>query len=122
MYFKKDTLLLSDVFGVFENFRKMCLKIYQLDSAKFLSAPRLAWQAALKKAEVELDLLTDIDMLLKAEKSIRERICDAIYRYAKANNKYMKDYDKNKESSYLNYWDVNNLYGWACHKASNISF
>ena len=113
MYFKKDTLLLSDVFDVFENFRKMCLKIYQLDSAKFLSAPRLAWQAALKKAEVELDLLTDIDMLLKAEKSIRERICDAIYRYAKANNKYMKDYDKNKESSYLNYWDVNNLYGWA---------
>ena len=113
MYFKKDTLLLSDVFDVFENFRKMCLKIYQLDPAKFLSAPRLAWQAALKKAEVELDLLTDIDMLLKAEKSIRGRTCDAIYRYAKANNKYMKDYDKNKESSYLNYWDVNNLYGWA---------
>ena len=92
---------------------KCAKKIYQLDPAKFLSAPRLAWQAALKKAEVELDLLTDIDMLLKAEKSIRGRICDAIYRYAKANNKYMKDYDKNKESSYLNYWDVNNLYGWA---------
>ena len=52
-------------------------------------------------------------MLLKVEKSIRGRICHAIYRYAKANNKYMKDYDKNKESSYIQYWDVNNLYGWA---------
>ena len=52
-------------------------------------------------------------MLLMVEKDIRGGICNAIHRYAKANNKYMKDYDKNKESSYLNYWDVNNLYGWA---------
>ena len=50
-------------------------------------------------------------MLLKVEKSIKGRICHAIYRYAKANNKYMKDYDKNKESPYIQYWDVNNLYG-----------
>ena len=98
---------------VFENFRNMCLKIYELDPAKFLSAPGLAWQAALKKTKVKLDLLTDIDMLLMVEKGIRGGICHSIYRYAKANNKYMKDYDKNKESSYLKYWDVNNLYGWA---------
>ena len=110
LYVQSDTLLLADVF---ENFRNMCLKIYELDPAKFLSAPGLAWQAALKKTKVKLDLLTDIDMLLMVEKGIRGGICHSIYRYAKANNKYMKDYDKNKESSYLQYWDVNNLYGWA---------
>ena len=110
LYVQSNTLLLADVF---ENFRNMCLKIYELDPAKFLSAPGLAWQAALKKTKVKLDLLTDIDMLLMVEKGIRRGICHSIYRYAKANNKYMKDYDKNKESSYLKYWDVNNLYGWA---------
>ena len=52
-------------------------------------------------------------MLLMIEKGIRRGICHAIHWYAKANNKYMKDYDKNKESSYLKYWDVNNLYGLA---------
>ena len=83
---------------------------------KFLSCPGLAWQAALKKAEVirflkKLDLLTDIDMLLTVEKEIRGGICHSIHRDAKGNNKYMKDYDKNKESSDLKYWDVTNLYG-----------
>ena len=76
----------------------MCLKIYQLDLSKFLSAPRLAWQAALKKTKVKLELLTDIDMLLMVEKGIRGRICHAVYWYAKANNEYMKYYDKSKES------------------------
>ena len=92
---------------------EMCLEIYELDPAKFLSAPGLAWQAALKKTKVELALLTDIDMLLMVEKSIRGGICHSISRYAKANNKYMKDYDENKQSSYLQYWDVNNFHGWA---------
>ena len=77
----------------------MCLKVYELDPVKFLPAPGLAWQAALKKTEVKLELLADIDMLLMVEKGIRGGICHAIYRYAKANSKYMKDYDKNKESS-----------------------
>ena len=104
-----DTLLLADGF---ENFRHMCINIYELDLVKFLSASRLAWQAALKKTEAKLDLLTDIDVLLMSEKGIRARICNALYQYAKANNNNMKDYDKNKESSYLNYWDVNNSYGW----------
>ena len=76
LYFKSDGLLLADVF---ENFEKMCLKIYHLDPVKFLSASGLAWQAALKKTEVKLELLTDIDMLLMVEKGIRGGICHAIH-------------------------------------------
>ena len=76
----------------------MCLKIYELDTAKFHSASGLAWQAVFKKTKVKLDLLTDIDMLLMVEKG---RICHSIHRNAKANNIYMKNCDKNKELSYL---------------------
>ena len=109
LYVQCDTLLLA---GVFENFRDKCIEIYELDPAHFLSAPGLAWQACLKKTKVELELLTDIDMLLMVEKGIRGRICQAIHRYAKANNKYMNNYDKSIISSYLMYLDTNNLYGW----------
>ena len=66
-----------------------------------------------KKTKVKLDLLTNIEILLMVEKYIRGRICHSIYRYVKANNKYMKDYDENDKSSYHQSWDVNNLYGWA---------
>ena len=93
MYVQNDTLLLADVF---ENFRNMCLKVYELDPACFLSAPSLARQTALKNTKVKLDLLSDIDMLLIVEKGISRGICHAIYRYVKANIKYMKYYDKNK--------------------------
>ena len=88
---------------VFKNFNKMCLKFYYSDPAIILSALGLAKQAALKKTEVKIDLLTDIDTLLMVKKGIRGRISHAIYQNAKANNKYMKDYDKHKESSYLKY-------------------
>ena len=66
-----------------------------------------------KKTKVKLELLTDIDMLLMVEEGIRGGICNTIHWYERANNRYMKDDEKNKESSYLDYWDVNNLYGWA---------
>ena len=98
---------------VFENFGNKCIEIYELDPMHFLSAPGLAWQACLKKTKVELEVLTDIDMLLIVEKGIRGRMCQAIQRHAKASNKYMKNYDGNIESSYLMYLDANNLYGWA---------
>ena len=98
---------------VFENFRNKCIEIYKLDPAHFLSAPGLTWQGCLKKTKLELELLTDIDMLLMVEKGTRGGICQAIHRYAKANNKYMKNYGKNIISSHLMYLDANNLYGWA---------
>ena len=81
---------------VSENFCKICLKIYGLDPVKFISTPRLVWQADLKKTEVKLELLTDTDRLLMIEKDIREGIYHAIYQYAKANDKYVKDYNENK--------------------------
>ena len=107
LYVQSDTLLLADVF---ENFRNKCIEIYELDPAHFLSAPGLAWQACLKKTEVELELLTDIDMLLMVEKGIQGEICHSIHRYTKANNEYMENYDKNIKSSYFMYLDANNLY------------
>ena len=110
LYVQCDTLLLADVF---ENFRDNCIKIYELDPAHFLSALKLAWQACLKKTGVNLELLTDIDMLLMVEEGIRGGMCQSVYRYAKANNKCMKNYNKNTESSHLEYLDANNLYGWA---------
>ena len=78
-----------------------------------MSAPGLVWQACLKKTEEELELLTNIDMLLIVEKGIRGGICHVIHRYAKANNRYMKNYNKCLESIFVIYLDANNLHGWA---------
>ena len=98
LYVQSDTTLLADVF---ESFKDKCIEIYEPDPAHFLSAPGLAWQTCFKRTGVELELLTDNDMLIIFEEGIRGGMCQAIYRYAKANNKYMKNYDKNKESSLL---------------------
>ena len=87
LYVQSDTLLLTDVFN---NFRDMCIKDYELGPAHFLSLPGLAWQACLKKTNIELELLTDYDMLLMVEEGIRGGICHSIHGYAEANNKYIK--------------------------------
>ena len=76
LYVQSNTLLLADVF---ENFRNMCINIYQLDPLKFLSAPGFAWQADLKKTKVKLDFLTEIEMLLMVGKGIRGRISHCTY-------------------------------------------
>ena len=110
LYLKSDVLLLADVF---ENFRKTCLKHYKLDPAHYYTSPGLAWDACLKETKQELQLLTDYDMLMMVEKGIRGGISHISKRYAEANNKYMKDYNPDKESVYIQYLDANNLYGWA---------
>ena len=113
MYVQCDTLLLADVF---ENFRDKYIGIYGLDLDHFMSVPGLAWQACLKKADVKLELLTDIDLLLMVEEGIMGGICQAIHRYVKANNKYLNNHDKAITSSFLMYLDANNLYGWEMYQ------
>ena len=110
LYLKSDVLLLADVF---ENFRKTCLKHYKLDPCHYYTAPGLAWDACLKETKQNLELLKDYDMLMMFERVIRGGITHISKRYAEANNKYMKDYNQDKPSSYIQYLDANNLYGWA---------
>ena len=114
LYVQSDTIQLCDAF---ENFRNICLKVYELDPVYFLSCPGLAWQACLKKTGVNLELISDVDMLLIIENGIRGGICQVVSKNEKANNKYMKNYDDNKESSYLQYLDANSSYVTAmCRK------
>ena len=110
LYLKSDVCLLADVF---ENFRNTCLRYYKLDPTHYFSSPGLAWDAMLKMTNVKLDLITDIDMENMVQLGMRGGVSTIIHRHEKANNKYMKDYEKDKESSYLMYLDANNLYGWA---------
>ena len=111
LYLRTDVVLLENVY---EAFRDTCLKHYKLDPAHFYTSLGMAWKACLMRTGIKLELLTDPDMLLMFEPGIRGGITQAVRKYASANNKYMGDrFDPKSESSYLQYLDANNLYGWA---------
>ena len=110
LYLRTDVLLLADVF---ENFRSTCLSHYRLDPCHYFSAPGLSWDALLRMTKINLDLISDTDQQLFIEKGIRGGISTITHRHAEANNKYMKNYNPEVESSYIMYLDANNLYGWA---------
>ena len=110
LYLKIDVLLLADVF---ENFRDMCISTYNLDPVFYYTAPGFSFDCMLKYTNVKLELLSDFDMHLFFENSIRGGLTQASMRYAKANNEKTLDYDPIKPKSWLIYQDCNNLYGWA---------
>src|SRR5882757_11065490 len=110
LYLKSDVLLLADVF---ENFRIMCKDYYGLDCAHYISAPGFAWDCLLKKSNIELDLIADVDQHLFIEEGLRGGISVITHRKSEANNKYMTSYNENKESTYITYLDCVNLYGCA---------
>ena len=111
LYLRTDVVLLANVY---EAFRDTCLRHHKLDPAHFYTSPGLTWKACLKCTGIKLELLTDPDMLLMFEQGIRGGITEAVRKYASANNKYMGDkFNLKSESSYLQYLDANNLYGWA---------
>ena len=118
LYMKADVLQLADVF---ERFRDVCCKEYDLDPAWYYTAPGLTRDAMLKTTELVLDPITDIDMLLMFEKGIRGAVSMISTRHAEANNKYMSQYDPQKASSYITYLDANNLYGWAMSQPLPVS-
>ena len=110
-YLRTDVTLLANLY---EAFRDNCLKHYKLDLVHFYTSPGLAWKACLKCTGIRLELLTDPDMLLMFEWGIRGGITHAVHKYASANNKYMGyKFSHNKDTTYLQYLDANNLYGWA---------
>ena len=109
LYLKKDVLLLADVF---EKFISTCLKYYELDPCHYFSAPGLSWDAMLKMTGVKLEKYLTLTSICSLKKGEGEKFL-TLQRYDKANNKYMCDYDSNKQSTFITYLDKNNLYGWA---------
>ena len=110
LYLKKDVLLLADIF---ENFFALCSKYYRLDPCHCFSSPGLCWDAILKTTGIKFEKISDIDKYLFIKKGLRRGISYTAKRYAKENNKFIKDYDPKKPSTFTSCLDMNYLYGGA---------
>ena len=111
LYMKIDVLLLADIF---ENFRDVCMQHYKLDPLWYYTVPGLAWDAALKKTKVVLDLITDDRNLFTVENGIRGGICQVNTRYVEAKNHYVNpEIEESDDNNFIMYDDANNLYGAA---------
>ena len=118
LYLYQDIFLLADIF---EQFRQVCLKNYQLDPAHYYTVPGFSWDAALKFTKVKLETLHDIEMHQFLERGMRGGISMISHRYAQANNKYLQEYDPEKPTSFITYQDSNNLYGEAMTQSLPVS-
>ena len=118
LYLYQDIFLLADIF---EQFRQVCLKNYQMDPAHYYTVPGLARDAALKFTKVKLVTLSDIEMHQFLEKGMRGGISMIVHRFAQANNQYLKDHNPEQSSSYIIYKDANNLYGLAMIQSLPVS-
>ena len=99
--------------SVFEKFIDTCLKFHGLDPCHYFSSPGLSWDAMLKMTGIKLEKISDIDKYLFIEKGSRGGISYIAKRHAKANNKYMNNYDPEKLSTFITYLYKNNFYGRA---------
>ena len=110
LYLGSDVLLLADVF---ENFRRTALSTYGLDPAHYYTLPGYSWDCLLKLTNIELEQITDPDMYLFIEKGLRGGSSMVSHRHAQANNQYMENCNNKEPTSFIQYLDANNLYGWA---------
>ena len=114
VYSRTDVVILADVF---EKFRQVSKKIYQLDPVQFFSAPNLSWDAMLVTTRVNVGLLGDFDMLLFFERGIRGGINGSgELRHFRANNRDLDDFGESKANVYRAFFDVTSLYAGAMQK------
>lgn len=118
LYLKVDILILADVF---EEFRKFSMENHNLDPCHYSTLPGLSWEACLKMTKVKLELITDPEMYEFFENAIRGGISVISRRFAIGNNRFMQIYDPEKKTSYILYYDANNLYGWAMSEPLPVS-
>ena len=104
-----------------DKFNSTMFKRISIRPLVFVSTPGLALEAMLKITNVKLKLLTDVDMVLMVENGIRGGLTQVAHKYASADNKYLPDYNQNLKSTYLQYFDTNNLYGYTMTKKLSLN-